>query len=114
MIVGVQGSSSFDNYNVFLRSMAVCMSSLTDEYFYIYSAGPDNINKMVSEFVNLSEKGLKSRGKKIKMYKVAPSWISKNIKDLNYFAFLSSKDEQTSTLVREAKINNVEYGIFQY
>jgi hypothetical protein len=116
MIVGVQGTSSFDDYQVFLRAMAVTMSSLREEdpYFYIYSAGPSNINDMVSEFVNLSERGMKSRGKKIKMYKVAPSWITENIKDINYFAFLSKEREQLSKLIGDAQTHNVEYGIFRY
>ena len=116
MIVGVQGTSSFSDYQVFLRAMAVSMSSLKEEdlYFYIYSAGPANVNDMVSEFVNLSERGLKSRGKKIKMYKVAPSWITENIKDVDYFAFLSKEREQVSKLIGDAQENNVEYGIFRY
>ena len=44
MIVGIQGTSSFNDYQVFLRAMAVTMSSLKEEdpYFYIYSAGPAN------------------------------------------------------------------------
>lgn len=116
MIVGVQGTSSFSDYQVFLRAMAVTMSSLKEEdpYFYIYSAGPANINDMVSEFVNLSERGMKSRGKKIKMYKVAPSWITENINDVNYFAFLSKEREQLSKLISDAQTHNVEYGIFRY
>jgi hypothetical protein len=114
MIVGIQGTNSFNNYQVFLRAMAVCMSSFVDDYFYIYSAGPGNINDMVSEFVNLSERGMKSRGKKIKMQKVAPSWISENIKDINYFAFLTDDERETTKLVQDAQKNNVEYGIFQY
>lgn len=116
MIVGVQGTSSFDDYQVFLRAMGVTMSSLKaeDPYFYIYSAGPANINAMVSEFVNLSERGLKSRGKKIKMYKVAPSWVTENIKDINYFAFLSKEREQVSKLIGDAQTHNVEFGIFRY
>ncbi len=116
MIVGIQGTPNFSDYQVFLRAMGVTMSSLKedDEYFYIYSAGPSNVNDMASEFVNLSERGLKSRGKKIKMYKVPPTWITENIKEINYFAFLSKEREQVSKLVDDAKANNVEYGIFRY
>ena len=116
MIVGVQGTSSFDDYKVFLRAMGVAMSSLSEEdlYFYIYSAGPGNVNDMASEFVNLSERGMKARGKKIKMYKVAPSWISENISDVNYIAFMSKENEQVSKIIDEAKNNNVDYGIFRY
>ena len=116
MIVGVQGTSSFDDYQVFLRAMGVALSSMPvdDEYFYIYTAGPANINKMVMEFVNVSEKGMKSRGKKIKMFKVAPLWLSDNITDINYFVYLSKPKDVASKLVAQAQLNNVEVGIFQY
>jgi hypothetical protein len=116
MIIAVQGTTSFSDYNVFLRAMGVAMSALKDEdeYFYIYSAGPGNLNSMVSEFVNLSERGMKSRGKKIKFYKVAPSWIEDNIVDLNYFAFFSLPNEQSSKLVSLAKNNNIDTAIFNY
>lgn len=116
MIVGVQGTSSFKDYQVFLRAMGVALSSLPEEdkYFYIYSAGPGNINSMVMEFVNLSERGLKSRGKRIKFYKIAPSWISENLESLDYFAYLSTDREPNSKLVAEAQLKNVEIGIFRY
>jgi hypothetical protein len=69
---------------------------------------------MAMEFANLSERGLKARGKSIKYKAVAPSWVAENISDINYFAFLSKEREQVSKLVDEAKNNNVEYGIFRY
>jgi hypothetical protein len=116
MIVGIQGTSGFSDYMVFLRSMAVAMASMKNEdnVLSIYTAGPSNINAMVSEFTNLSERGFKSRGKKINMHKVAPSWIQENMSDINYFAFLNGSGEQQSKLVLEAKKQGVEYGIFQY
>lgn len=116
MIVAVQGTTSFEDYNCFLRAMAVAMSALpeNDPYFYIYSAGPARINSMVMEFTNLSERGMKSRGKKIKFYKVPPSWISENMDDVNYLAFLSKPNEQPSKLVAEAQFKNKEVGIFRY
>jgi len=116
MIVGVQGTSSFDDYQVFLRAMGVALSNMTteDEYFYIYTAGPANVNKMAMEFVNVSEKGMRSRGKKIKMVKVAPSWILENISDIDYFAYLAKPKEGNTKLVSAAQLNNVEVGIFKY
>lgn len=116
MIVGVQGTSSFSDYKVFLRAMGVALSGLpeTDEHFYVYSAGPANINSMVSEFINLSERGMRSRGKKIKFFKVAPQWISENIETFNYMAFLSNENEPVSRLIDTAQLNNVEIGIFRY
>lgn len=116
MIVGVQGTSSFEDYKVFLRAMGVAMSMLPeqDKEFYLYSAGPGNINSMVSEFVNLSERGLKSRGKKIKFYKVAPSWLEENIQEINYFAYFALPREASSKLVSQAQNNNIDVGIFNY
>lgn len=116
MIVGVQGTSSFDDYQVFLRAMGVALSGMTGEdgYFYIYTAGPANINKMVMEFVNVSEKGMRSRGKKIKMFKVAPTWLSENISEINYFAYLAKPEDVVSKLVGQAQLNNIEVGIFKY
>lgn len=116
MIVGVQGTNSFDDYNVFLRAMAVAMSGLPaeDPYFYIYSAGPSKINAMVSEFSNMSERGLKARGKKIKFYNVPPSWIEENFDSVNHFAFLSNPKEPVSKLVMSAQLKNIDVGIYQY
>jgi hypothetical protein len=96
--------------------MAVAMSNMPadDSQISIYTAGPMKINSMASEFVNLSERGLKLRGKKVKLYKVPPSWIEENIQSFNYFAFLSQPKERVSSLVEVAENNNIEVGIFRY
>lgn len=116
MLVVVQGTNSFDDYNVFLRAMGVAMSGMEndDRYFYIYSTGPARINGYVAEFCNLSERGMKSRGKKIKYYKVPPSYVSENLESFNYFVFLSKPKENISRLVAEAELKNIEVGIFRY
>lgn len=116
MIVAVQGTNDFSDYNVFIRAMGVAMSGMKEEdnEFYIYSAGPAKINSMVSEFSNLSERGMRARGKKIKFYKVPPSWIDENMSHINYFAFLSKPNQSVSKLVAKAEFENVEVGIFRY
>ena len=116
MIVAVQGTKSFDNYQVFLRSMGVAMSLMPkdDNEFIVYSAGPANVNKYMLEFFNMSENGLKGRGKTIKYYKVPPSMIKEEITSFNYLAFLSKPSESVSKLVDFAELNNVEVGIFRY
>mgnify|MGYP000427166067 FL=1 len=116
MIVGVQGTSSFDNYNVFLRSMAVALSELLEEdkNFHIYSAGPNNINMMAMEFSNLSEKGMKSRGKSIKFIKVTPQWLEENISEVNHFAFLSNPKEPVSKIVHVSKLNNINTNVYNF
>lgn len=116
MIVVVQGTNDFNDYSVFIRAMGVAMSGMKedDSEFYIYSAGPARINSMVSEFCNLSERGMKARGKKIKYYKVPIPWVYENMEYVNYFAFLSKPKQSVSKLVAEAELKNVEVGIFRY
>lgn len=116
MIVAVQGTNDFDDYQVFLRAMGVAMSTMRDDdpEFLIYSVGPARINSMVSEFCNLSERGMKSRGKKIKFYKAPAQWVEENISYVNYFAFLSNPKQSPTKLVDIAEQNNVEVGIFRY
>lgn len=117
MIVAIQGTDDFNDYNVLIRAMGVALSGMKpeDRYFYIYSAGPSKVNSFVSEFCNLSERGMKARGKKIKFHKVPASWIEENIHEFNYFAFLSTANSsKKSKLVAIAELNNIEVGIFKY
>ena len=116
MIVAVHGTNDFDDYQVFLRAMSVALSGMKDgdKEFIIYTAGPAAINSFVSEFCNLSERGMKSRGRKIKFYKVPTSWIENNMSSVNYLAFLSKPKQPVSKLVASAEQNNVEIGIFRY
>ena len=116
MIVAVQGTKDFNDYQVFLRAMGVAMSAMQDEdrEFLIYSAGPAKINSMVSEFCNLSERGMKARGKKIKFFKVPTSYIEENMDYVNYLAFLSKPKEPVSKLVASAELKNIEVGIYRY
>jgi hypothetical protein len=116
MNIVVQGSKDFDDYQVFLRAIGVAMSSIgiDDKELHIYSAGPARINSMLSEFCNLSERGMKARGMKIKHYKVPPSWVIENIDYINYFAFLSKPKEAVSKLVSVAESKQIEVGIFRY
>jgi hypothetical protein len=116
MIIAVQGSKDFDDYQVFLRAMGVAMSSMNknDKEIYIYSIGPTRINSMVLEFCNLSERGMKARGMKMKSYKVPSEWILENMEHVNYFAFLSKPKQSVSKLVSEAELKGIEVGIFRY
>lgn len=116
MIVAVHGTTDFNDYKVFLRAMSVALSGMQDgdKEFIVYSAGPASINSFVSEFCNLSERGMKSRGRKIKFYKVPSSWIEENITSVSYLAFLSGQKQSVSKLVTTAEKNNIEVGIFRY
>lgn len=116
MIVVVQGTKEFDDYQVFLRAMGVALSTIKpgDNEVNIYSAGPAKINSMAMEFVNLSERGMKNRGMKIKLYKAPAQWVSENLEYVDYFAFLSKPKQTISKLASEAELKNIELGIFAY
>jgi len=116
MIVAIQGTKKFDDYNVFLRAMGVALSSIPegDAEFTIASAGPLNINQMGLEFSNVSERSLKARGIKIKLIKVPPSWIKENIHSIGYFAFFSKPKETVSELVDLAEAKDIEVGVYRY
>lgn len=116
MIMAIQGSRNFEDYNVFLRAMGTALSMLdeNDKTFIIYSAGPFRIHDMGLEFSNVSERGLKARGVRIKFIKTYPSWIEKNIALIDYLAYFSKPKEPVSTLVDLAEAKDVEVGIYRY
>lgn len=116
MNVVVQGTNDFDDYNIFIRAMGVAMSGMKngDKEFILYSVGPAKINSMVSEFCNLSERGMRSRGMKIKYFKVPAQWINDNIDSINYFAFLTKPKQPVSKLVAVAELKGIEVGIFRF
>jgi hypothetical protein len=116
MMVAIQGTRGFSDYSIFLRAMGTALSSMKDDdtEIQIFSAGPVQINSMAAEFSNVSERGLKARGKKIKLIKVPPSWIEKNIHSIDYFAFFSKPKEPVSALVDLADAKDIEVGVYRY
>lgn len=116
MMVVVQGTKEFSDYNVFLRAMAVALTNLheDDPYFYVYTLGGKNINEFVFEFCNLSERNMKARKKKIKYYTVPNSWVEENMHEINYFAYLYTPGQTISKIAQTAQNAGVELGLFQY
>jgi hypothetical protein len=116
MKIAIQGSKNFNDYSVFLRAMGTALYSLPekDSEFYLYSAGPSHINEMGMEFSNVSERSLKARGIKIRLFKVPPSWIKENIYEINYFAYFSKPKEPVSQLVDLAEAKDIEVGIYRF
>ena len=114
MNIVVQGTKEFSNYNVFLRAMGVALSDIEDGEFNLYSVGPANINSFTAEFCNLSEKSLKQRGIKARYYKVPVSFIEENMKNFQYFAFLSTPNQRPSKLASSAELEGIDVGLFRY
>jgi hypothetical protein len=69
---------------------------------------------MASEFVNLSERGMKSRGKSIKLFRVTPEWIEENMNSFNHFAFVSNPKEQTSRIVNLSRSKNINTNVYNF
>ena len=118
MMAVVQGTNEFSDYTVFLRAMGVILSGMGTEdkelVLYVVGSKSSKISEFAMEFCNLSERGMKGRGKKIKMYKTTDSWVSEYLSQMNYFAFFSNSKQPLSSLAKNAKDNGVEVGIFQY
>lgn len=118
MMVVIQGTNEFKDYSIFLRAMGVVLSSMhkDDNELVIYTAGSKDgkVLEFAMEFCNVSEKGMKLRGKKIHMYKTTDAWITEYLEAMNYFAFFSNPKQPLSALAKKAKERGVELGIFQY
>jgi hypothetical protein len=116
MIVAIQGTRNFDDYSVFLRGMGSAMIHMEegDKDLFLYTAGPHKTNSMTMEFANVSERSLKSRGIRVRVFKVPPSWIKENINQIDYFTYFSKPKEPASSLVDLAKAKDVEVAIYRY
>ena len=116
MIVAIQGTKNFNDYSIFLRAMGTAIKGLTedDKQITVFTAGPAQINSFAMEFVNISERGLKARGIKIKLVKVPPSWIVDNIKEVNYLAYFSKPKESIPAVVDLADAKDVQVGVYRY
>jgi hypothetical protein len=116
MIVGIQGTSSFNDYSVFLRAMGVALQQLPegDKEFTVMSAGPLIINRFALEFLNISERSLKARGIKVKLVKVPSNWFKTNMNVIGYFAYFSKPKEPVSDLVDLADSKDIEVGVYRF
>jgi len=116
MVIVVEGTKSFSDYDIFMRAMGVALSSKTDDPdIQVWSAGPHTINSYTAAFCNSSENFLKQKGYKITFSKVPSYWIIQNISFVNYFAFFSSPKENVSRLTQQAQqVEGCEVGIFRY
>ncbi len=116
MIVAIQGTKTFDDYQIFLRAMGTALRDLPDgdKEFIVFSAGPVNINQFGMEFINVNERSMKGYGIKTKFVKVPPSWIDENIDQINYFAFFSKPKETWSKQAQHAHDKDANLWVYRY
>lgn len=117
MKVLLQGTKDFDDYQVLMRAMGVALSSMSpqDKEFQIYSVGPHKTNDLAVSFANLTENNLKSRGIKIKFFKLPVRLAEDRIDRFDYMAYLAHPDNRRlSALTNKAEEHGIELGIFRY
>jgi len=114
MIIAVQGTKSFADYETFMRAMGVALSQPNSEsVIEVWSAGPHNVNNYTAAFCNSAENYLKQKGYKVLFKKLPASYIQENISYVSYLAYFSSKNEKASPLVATAELQDIEVGIFR-
>lgn len=116
MIIAVEGSKTFDDYEVFMRGMGVALSDLEqgDDLVEVWSAGPYKINSFTAAFCNSSENYLKQKGIKIKFSKVPHNWLAENISSVNHLLHFCNPNEGRTRLTAEAELSNIDVSIFRY
>lgn len=116
MIVAIQGTKAFNDYQIFLRAMGTAMRSISEgeTEFTIFSAGPTQINSFGQEFANITERSLKVRGIKIKLVKVPPKWIDDNLNIIDYFAFFSKPKETWSKQAQHAHDKDANLWVYRF
>lgn len=115
MIIAVQGTKRFDDYDTFMRAMGVALSQPNEENIIeVWSAGPHKINSFTAAFCNSSENYLKQKGYRIMFKNLPEKYISDNVDYVTYLAYFSKKNEPTSKLVAAAELADVETGIYRY
>lgn len=115
MIIAVEGTKTFDDYETFMRAMGVALSQSDKEsVIEVWSAGPHKINSFTAAFCNSAENYLKQKGFKTIFKKLPSKYIEDNISSVKYFAYFSSRSEPKSRLTAAAELANVEIGIFRY
>lgn len=116
MIIVVEGTKSFNDYEIFMRAMSVALSSPNvDSDIQVWSVGPHKINSFTASFCNSSENFLKQKGFKIAFSKVTYQWVIEHFNYVNYFAYFSLPKEPISKLVAQAEsIEGCDVGIFRY
>ena len=114
MIIAVQGTKSFTDYETFMRAMGVALSQPNEEdIIEVWSAGPHNVNNYTAAFCNSAENYLKQKGYKILFKKLPSKYIEENISYVSYLAYFSQRSEKISPLVVTAELQDVEVGIFR-
>lgn len=116
MIIVVEGTKTFSDYELFMRGMSVAMSTpILNNEIQVWSLGPHKINSFTAAFCNSSENYLKQKGYKVSFSKVNTDYVRQYIEYVDYYAYFSLPKEPISKFTAYAQNQeDVEVGIFRY
>jgi hypothetical protein len=114
MMIGIQGSRAFNDYNIFMHGMALPLRRLagTEKELTILSAGPKRIKDMAIEFKNVSD--FKSRGITVRVIPVPESWFRSNFYRLEMFSYFCTRKELPSSLANFLDSKDVDVQVHRY
>ena len=99
MIVVMQGTPEFNDYNLVLRAMGVLLSE-NDDTYTVYTIGGHKLNQQVAEFANVAK--LQERGVNFKV-RLRPA---RSLDDYDLFYFFCNTGDHLSRQAAEADNNN--------
>jgi hypothetical protein len=116
MVIVVEGSKTFSNYELFMTGMSQALKTPNKvNEIQVWSLGPHKINSFTAAFCNTTENYLKSKGFKVSFSKVNTDWVRKNIQHVSYYAFFSLPKEPLSNFTTYMQHQEgIEVGIFKY
>jgi len=114
MIIVVEGSKTFGNYETFMRGMGVALSNLNEDSVTVWSAGPHKINNFTASFCNSVENYLKLKGHKIRFTKVNYKYVYDNLNMVDHLAYFSNPNEKKSMLSAKAELSGIDVNIYRY
>ena len=116
MVIVVEGTKAFDNYETFMSGMTTALSipNLNNE-ITVWSLGPHKINSFTAAFCNSAENYLKQKGFKVSFSKINQDWVRTNIEYVDYYAlFTLPKEPVTKFFTYMEHQENVKTGIFRF
>jgi putative hemolysin len=116
MVIVVEGTKPFSDYEIFMRAMTVALSTPNnDNQIQVWSLGPHKINSFTAGFCNSAESYLKQKGFKVSFSKVNEQWVRENIEHITYYAYFSLPKEPLSKFaIHMEHQEDIEMGIFRY
>ena len=120
MVIVVEGTKQFADYEIFMRAMTVALSTPNDNnQIQVWTLGPHKINNFTAEFVNRSEDLIKQNKMKIKFNRVSFREVLSNFEtyDLDYVISFNTKNDRDKffdPIISKAEQHNVEAAFYRY